>query len=277
MLCAPLRSGGKPIGIIQLFNKKVPNEIFRKDDERIMASVSRQLSRMTEARRLREEKIKAERLAAIGNMLSTIVHDLRTPMNNIYGFVDLLGEEDDPEMRKEFTDIITQQIQMLNNMAHDVLDFAKGKTNILPVKTPVNKLLDNFKKTFENEVERKGYHLEIINEAPCMIYVDPDKIMRVFMNIMKNALEAMEPGGMFSIIAKEASNEVEFQLKDTGKGIPEAIKNRLFESFVSSGKKEGTGLGLAIVKNLIDQHKGRIEVDSAQGQGTTFKIYFKKL
>ncbi len=277
MLCAPLKIGGKTVGIIQLFNKKLPNEIFRKDDERIMTSVSRQLSRMVEARKLREEKIKAERLAAIGNMLSTIVHDLRTPMNNIYGFVDLLAEEDDPELRKEFTDIITQQIQMLNNMAHDVLDFAKGKTNILPVKTPVNKLLDNFKRTFENEIERKGYHLEIVNEAPSMIYVDPDKIMRVFMNIMKNALEAMEPGGTFSIVAKDAGNEVEFQLKDTGKGIPEAIRNRLFESFVTSGKDGGTGLGLAIVKNLIDQHKGRIEVESTPGRGTTFKIYFKKL
>ncbi len=277
MLCAPLIINGNPIGIIQLFNKKNHNEIFRKEDERIMASVSRQLSRMIEARRLREEKIKAERLAAIGNMLSTIVHDLRTPMNNIYGFVDLLSEEDDPELRKEFSEIIIQQIQMLNNMAHDVLDFAKGKTNILPVKTPVNKLLDTFRKTFENEIKRRGFKLEIVNKAPAILYVDPDKIMRVFMNIMKNALEAMEKGGTFSIIARDAGDEIEFQLKDTGKGIPENIKNRLFESFVTSGKKEGTGLGLAIVKNLIDQHKGRIEVESTPGQGTTFKIYFKKI
>ncbi len=276
ILCAPLKVNGHPAGIIQLFNKTNPNEIFRKEDERILSSVSRQLSRMIEARRLREEKIKAERLAAIGNMLSTIVHDLRTPMNNIYGFVDLLSEEDDPEMRKEFSGIIIQQIQMLNNMAHDILDFAKGKTNILPVKTPVNKLLDTFKKTFENEIKRKGFELEIVNNAPCMLYVDPDKILRVFMNIMKNALEAMEKGGTFSIVAREVGDEVEFQLKDTGKGIPENIRSRLFESFVTSGKKEGTGLGLAIVKNLIDQHKGRIEVESTPGKGTTFKIYFKK-
>ncbi len=277
MLCAPLQINGKPVGIIQLFNKKLPTEIFRKEDERIMASVSRQLSRMIEARRLREEKVKAERLAAIGNMLSTIVHDLRTPINNIYGFVDLLAEENDPAMRKEFTDIINQQIQILNNMAHDVLDFAKGKTNILPVKTPVNKILDRFKKTFENEIRTRGFTLNIVNEAPSMIYVDPDKVMRIFMNIMKNALEAMEKGGTFSIIAKNVGDEVEFQLQDTGKGIPENIKNRLFESFVTSGKKEGTGLGLAIVKNLVDQHKGRIEVESTPGKGTTFKIYFKKL
>ncbi len=277
MLCAPLTVNGKPVGIVQLFNKKNPHEIFRKEDERIMASVTRQLSRMIEARKLREEKIKAERLAAIGNMLSTIVHDLRTPINNIYGFVDLLAEEDDPELRKEFHEIINNQIQMLNNMAHDVLDFAKGKTNILPVKTPVNKLLDEFKRTFENEIKNKGFRFEVINEASANIYVDPDKILRVFMNIMRNALEAMEPGGTFTIIARNVGNEVEFQLKDTGKGIPPEIKDKLFESFVTSGKKGGTGLGLAIVKKLVDQHKGRIEVESTPGKGTTFKIYFKKM
>ena len=166
---------------------------------------------------------------------------------------------------------------MLNNMAHDELDFAKGKTNILPVKTPVNKLLDEFKRTFENEIRNKGYRFELITEASANIYVDPDKILRVFMNIMRYALEAMEPGGTFTIVARIVGDEVEFQLKDTGKGIPPEIKDKLFESFVTSGKKGGTGLGLAIVKKLVDQHKGRIEVESTPGKGTTFKIYFKKM
>lgn len=277
VLGVPLTINNKPVGIILLFNKTNKHEIFRHEDERIMNSVSRQLSRMVEARRLREEKNKAERLAAIGNMLSTIVHDLRTPMTNIYGFVDLMAEEDDPQTRAKYSEIIIRQIQTLNNMAHDVLDFAKGKTNILPVKTAVDKLLDEFKRTFENEIRRQGFEFEVVNKAPAMIYVDPDKIIRVFMNIMKNALEAMDKGGKFSIIAQIVGDEVEFQLKDTGKGIPEEIKGRLFESFVTSGKKEGTGLGLAIVKNVVDQHKGRIEVESTPGEGTTFKIYFRKM
>jgi signal transduction histidine kinase len=109
-----------------------------------------------------------------------------------------------------------------------------------------------------------------------MIYVDHDKIFRVFMNIMKNSLEAMSPGGVFSIIANDNGDMVEFLLSDSGKGIPVEIRGKLFESFVTSGKKEGTGLGLAIVKKVIDDHGGRIEVESETGVGTTFKIYINK-
>ncbi len=277
LICAPLVVNEQAIGLIQLYNKVNKNDIFLKDDVKILTSASRQISRLIEARKLREEKIKAERLATIGNMLSTIVHDLRTPMNNIYGFVDLMRDEDDPEARNEYADIVIKQIQTLNNMAHDVLDFAKGKTSVLPVKYAVNKLLDDFRKLFENEIRKQGYEFEVECKASSMVYVDPDKVMRIFMNIMKNALEAMEKGGKFSITALDANGEVEFRLSDTGKGIPPEIKDRLFESFVTSGKKDGTGLGLAIVKTLVDQHKGRIEVESTPGKGTTFKIYFKKL
>jgi signal transduction histidine kinase len=110
-----------------------------------------------------------------------------------------------------------------------------------------------------------------------MIYIDPEKISRVFMNIMKNALEAMDKGGKFSIVADQEGDYIVFKLSDTGKGIPPEIRDRLFDSFVTSGKEGGTGLGLAIVKKMIDQHKGKIEVDSEPGKGTTFKLYFKKI
>ncbi len=110
-----------------------------------------------------------------------------------------------------------------------------------------------------------------------MVYVDPEKISRVFMNIMKNALEAMAKGGTFRIEASQENGEVKFSLSDTGGGIPEEIRDKLFDSFVTSGKEGGTGLGLAIVKKVIDEHKGRIEVESETGVGTTFNIYFKKV
>lgn len=277
LVCAPLKIEDRVIGIMEVFNKPEKNEFFRSDDIRLINSLASQISRSIETYQLKDEKIKADRLASIGNMMSTIVHDLRTPMSNIYGFVDLMQEEEDQNVRQEYAEIIIKQINILNNMTKDILDFAKGKTTILPVKHAVDKLLDDFTKVFKPDVEKKGFKFESACNAQAMIYIDPEKITRVFMNIMKNAIEAMDEGGKFSITANQINGEIEFLLSDTGEGIPAEIRDKLFDSFVTSGKKGGTGLGLAIVKKLIDQHKGRIEVDSEPGKGTTFKIYFKRL
>lgn len=277
LIFVPLVINKEVIGILMVFNKAEQDEFFREEDIRIIDSLASQISRSIEAYRLRDEKIQAERLASIGNMMSAIVHDLRTPMNNIYGFVDLMQEEDTAEIREEYADIIITQIKTLTNMTTDILDFAKGKTNILPIKYPVDKIVDKFNKVFERDVTGRGFKFETACNTQSMIYVDPEKINRVFMNIMKNALEAMKKGGKFSLIADQENGEIVFKLSDTGQGIPPEIKDRLFDSFVTSGKEGGTGLGLAIVKELIDQHKGRIEVDSILNKGTTFKIYLKKL
>ena len=277
VVCTPLKSGDKCIGVIELINKSGENSYITENDIKIIESISGQISRGIENIRLREEKMKADRLSAIGNMMSTIVHDLRTPMNNIYGFVDLMLEEDERDTRAEFADIVNEQIKILTNMTTDVLDFAKGKTTILPHKHPVDQLIKDFAKFFEKDVVKRGYKFESAVNVASMVYVDPEKIIRVFMNIMKNALEAMKKGGTFRIEANQVNGEIKFSLSDTGGGIPEEIKDKLFDSFVTSGKKGGTGLGLAIVKKVIDEHKGRIEVESQKGVGTTFNIYFKKI
>ena len=277
MVCSPLMSEKKVIGVLVLLNKAGENDIFSANDQHILDSIAGQIARGIENYCLREEKTKADRLATIGNMMSTIVHDLRTPMSNILGFVDLLLEEEKQDTRQEYADIINQQIKSLTSMTTDVLDFAKGKTTILPRKYPVDKLVKDFVKYFEDDIKRKGYNFEWSINTASMIYVDPEKINRIFMNIMKNALEAMKPGGTFRLHAVEQDGQVLFRLQDTGSGIPDEIKDKLFGSFVTSGKEGGTGLGLAIVKKVIDEHKGRIEVESVKGVGTTFKIYFSKI
>lgn len=276
-VAVPLLSEDSINGMIVLADKPDAHGYFSEDDLKIIESLASRISRGVDTIRLKQEKVKAERLSTIGNMMSTIVHDLRTPMNNIYGFVDLMSEEDDVETREEYAGIINEQIKILTNMTTDILDFAKGKTTILPHKYPVNKLIDNFVKYFEGEIRRKGFEFEAANNTAAMIYIDHEKVLRVFMNIMKNALEAMGKKGKFSITADDENDWIVFRLSDTGEGIPDEIKDRLFDSFVTSGKEGGTGLGLAIVKKVVDEHKGKIEVESEKGKGTTFKISFPKV
>jgi signal transduction histidine kinase len=272
----PLKSEKNVIGVFELMNKKGEHGYFSSYDQKILESIASHIARGIENFRLKEENIKAERLAAIGNMMSAIVHDLRTPMTNIYGFVDLMSEEKDQKVREEYSSVIREQIKILTNMSTDILDFAKGKTTILPRKYPVDKLIKEFSNLFEQEIKRQGFNFHYGINTVGMIYIDPEKINRVFINIMRNALEAMKKGGTFSITADEANGDIVFNLRDTGSGIPEEIRDKIFDSFVTSGKKGGTGLGLAIVKKVIDEHKAKIEVQSKKGVGTTFKIYFPR-
>ncbi|RMF55850.1 MAG: GAF domain-containing protein [Calditrichaeota bacterium] len=242
------------------------------DEQKLMDLVGQKIARAYELNTLREQLLKRERLSAIGQLMSTIVHDLRGPVNTIYGFVDLLREESDENSREEYADIIRSEINAMMNMITEVLDFAKGKTSILPRKVNVVDILKQFKPRLEQICTKHNTQLTMDVKSRQLVYVDVEKINRVFYNITKNAMEAMGEGGSFTFKVYDEEDGVVFQFTDTGPGIPQEIQNRLFETFVTSGKESGTGLGLAIVKKIVDEHNGSIEIDSAPNQGATFRI-----
>ncbi|MBN1396925.1 MAG: HAMP domain-containing histidine kinase, partial [Bacteroidetes bacterium] len=106
-----------------------------------------------------------------------------------------------------------------------------------------------------------------------MVKLDQDKMVRVFYNIASNARDAMSEGGSLTVTAAEQDGFVRISFKDTGSGMPEEVKNRIFEPFMTYGKKHGTGLGMSIVKKVIDDHGGKIEIESEVGKGTTITIH----
>jgi signal transduction histidine kinase len=157
-------------------------------------------------------------------------------------------------------------------MTSEILDFAKGKTSILPRKVGVGDIIKRFQPQAEQLFRNTGTKLHIDNTSIKLLYADIDKLTRVFYNIAKNAKEALKNKGDFYFKVSDKNGEVIFELSDNGPGIPDEIKGRLFESFVTSGKESGTGLGLAIVKKIIDEHHGRIEMKSSNTAGTTFSV-----
>jgi len=98
------------------------------------------------------------------------------------------------------------------------------------------------------------------------VKVDQDKIVRVFYNIASNAADAMPTGGTLTVTTEDAGGMVKVDFKDTGTGMPEEVKRKIFEPFVTYGKKHGTGLGMAIVKKVMDDHKGKIEIETEMGK-----------
>ena len=243
------------------------------DEQKMLELVAQKVFRARELQHLRESLLKRERLSAIGQLMSTIVHDIRGPVNTIYGFVDLIEDETTSAgERKEYAGIIREEIQSAMNMITEVLDFAKGKTSILPRKSSVKNLVGRFKPRLQQMCQKNDTELTVSVDSAQLIYADEDKLTRVFYNITKNALEAMETGGRFDFRVNDDGKVVTFHFSDSGPGIPREILDRLFDSFVTSGKESGTGLGLAIVKKIVDEHRGEIEIDSPAGAGATFRI-----
>ncbi|MEJ2535745.1 MAG: ATP-binding protein [Calditrichia bacterium] len=242
-------------------------------DHQIIGIVEQKISRALELSFLRERIIKQERLFTVGQMMSTIVHDLRSPLNTISGFMELMLEkETSAKERNEYSDIIRLEIQSIANMTREILDFAKGKTSILPRKISVVDIIKRFQMQVEQLFRNTEILLKFESESKRLIYADAEKITRVLYNIAKNAKEALKGKGEFLFRSFDANGEVVFQITDNGPGIPEEIRDRLFESFVTSGKESGTGLGLAIAKKIIDEHEGIIEIKSAKNKGTTIFI-----
>jgi len=249
-------------------------QMQRFEDERKMIElVGQKISRASELNSLRETLLKRERLSAIGQLMSTVVHDIRGPVNTIYGFVDLMRDVDTSiEERDDYGNIIRQEIQSLTNMIQEVLDFSKGKTSILPRKSSVTDVLRRFKPRLEQMCQKGNVDLRIEVNSDKLLHVDEEKIMRVFYNISKNGLEAMNFDGVFTVHVDDEDDMVSFHFIDNGSGIPFEIQDRLFDSFVTSGKEQGTGLGLAIVKKIVEEHHGHIDIDSSPGKGATFSI-----
>lgn len=277
VLCAPMEGkDGNFIGVIEALNKK--NGKFTKEDEDIIRTFASLVAILIENAKLTKENLDKERMATIGDMASTIVHDLKNPMSTIRGYAQMMLMQS-----SDFTkpaNIIMHEIDRLTDMAHELLEFSKGVNENINIES-INS------KEFFSEVcdfiemdlrERKidfKHSIRYVGE----IEINPDKIRRCILNIAGNARDSMETGGSLHIdIYETGDNEsITVSFKDTGKGMPPNIRETLFEPFVTYGKKSGSGLGMAITKKIIEAHKGSITVESEEGKGSTFIIKLPKL
>lgn len=240
--------------------------------------VSQRISRVFELHYLRKTSRQNERLSDIGKMMSAIVHDIRNPLNNIIGYSELLNKIKTSDIeRKRFSDIIISSAQSIFNFTKEILDFSKGKTSILPRKCAAIDIIKKSRVYLEQIFKKTNINYEITINSEALMNADIDKFLRVIYNISKNAKEAMGKKGKFLINVYDKNNYIVFEFKDTGQGISSNIKNNIFESFTTSGKKDGTGLGLAIVKKIVDDHNGKIGITSEKDVGTTFVISIPQL
>jgi signal transduction histidine kinase len=271
-IAVPLEGeGDEAVGAIALYNSRKPAG-FSQDDRALLRLVSANASTAVRLFRSRLERERSERLTTIGRLLSGVMHDMRTPLTVISGYVQLMATAADPAQRADHARLILKQFDLISAMQREVLEFARGERSILVRKVYLTKFFDDLDKQLRRELDGTGVELSLQLEDRGVARFDESKFTRAMHNLARNAVEAMGPkGGRLTLRVARENDELVVSVSDTGKGIPKEIEDKLFQSFVTSGKRGGTGLGLAIVKKIVDEHAGSITVQSSP-RGATFTL-----
>jgi signal transduction histidine kinase len=211
-----------------------------------------------------------ERLNTIGQLAAMVGHDLRNPLTGIANAAYYLRMKIGPEMgpkAQEMLDIIDKDVEYSNKIVNDLLEYSRAITLKLTKNNPKSILKEALELA---DIPTNVQVLDLTEDKP-KINVDADKMKRVFVNIIKNSVEAMPEGGKLTIESKETKGKVEIAFTDTGAGVPKETLEKLFIPLFTT-KARGMGFGLAICKRIIEAHGGKISVESAVGRGTTFTL-----
>jgi signal transduction histidine kinase len=265
---------GAPMGAIAIYNKRGAHP-FSGEDRELLKLIAANASTAIRLQLSRDSLEREQRLTTIGRLLSSVVHDLKTPLTVIRGYVQLMEASGNAAEREKFAELILRQFDHIGAMQREVLEFARGEKRVLLRKVYVQKFFDDVRDQLEADLAKRGIELVVDIQEKGTARFDEGKILRVVHNLARNAAEAMAAGGGGKFVIKVTRDKTDRALvvsfSDTGPGIPKDIEHRLFQSFVTSGKRGGTGLGLAIVKKIADEHGGSITVQST-GRGATFKL-----
>jgi PAS domain S-box-containing protein len=237
---------------------------------------------VTERLAMRRKLLRSERLAAIGSISTQVAHEVRNPLNSISLNVELLEDEiaelaatqsADASEPRAILASIQREIQRLVSVTEQYLGYARLPPPRME-REQVTAMLSSLLAFQQGEFNRRRIRLETdLDRALPAITGDPDQLRQAFMNIIRNACDAMPEGGTLNVSARVSGEGqgIAVAIRDTGHGMPPEIVARIFDPFYST-KRDGTGLGLALTRQIISLHGGEIACESAPGAGTTFII-----
>ncbi|NOX96785.1 MAG: HAMP domain-containing protein [Nitrospirae bacterium] len=214
----------------------------------------------------------AEKLATIGELASGIAHEIKNPLSGIGAAIQVLSEEFNLRTtHREIVDEIMQQLERLNKTTRDLLSFARpAEPRFLA--GDLNEIINKAGFFIRKRAEKQNVLIrEDLKQDIPHIFLDPEQMQQVFLNIMLNALQAMPKGGELHIKTSQKEDTVEVAFEDTGKGISPEQLRKIFNPFFTT-RHRGTGLGLSICRKIVESHGGSIKVESEPGKGTIFTV-----
>ncbi|MFN0086561.1 MAG: ATP-binding protein [Blastocatellia bacterium] len=225
--------------------------------------------------------LRSERLATIGQMASSIVHDLRNPLATILTAAEVMrNERIDADRRRTILENLVRASDRMDAMLSDILEFSHSSYRLQRKPHPLAEIVRDVCREMESQITHLGIRLEIQIPETIVLDVDGERFARVFENLLVNSVQAFQqnravagaPPPLIEISAFGNSRCIRVEVSDNGPGTPQEIRERLFEPFISHGKRGGTGLGLAIARAIIEAHGGRIGLAEAGRRGAKFFI-----
>ena len=276
LLIAPLYHEDSGFGALIIGSQKILPNPFSPSDAKLASLLALHIAPPLAAQFDREANEKKQRLSAIGQMISSLLHDMKTPLANISGYVELMSIQNDQAKRASYAEVVDRQIETLKNMSTEILQFARGESAIILKQTDLNEIIPPSVELLKSEAARRNIAIVIDTRLKGTVYCDDAKIQRLIVNLVRNAMEAIDSNGTITVSTYQIADKAYLAVTDDGPGIPQAIAETLFNPFVTSGKKGGTGLGLAIVKKIVDEHKASITWQPVSPHGTSFIIAFSQ-
>ena len=227
-----------------------------------------------ELRKTQEALLQAEKLAAMGRLTSQIAHELNNPIYGIMNTLELLKTEVPPESkRRRILELSLSETVRLSEMLRSMLSFSKPEEEKrMPVK--INELIEGILLVMEKQMREANVRVTTaFNSAIPEIMASTNQIRQVMLNVIKNAKESMPSGGTLNVRTMLSGGNVLIIIRDTGGGIPEELRDKIFDAFFTTKQKvKGVGLGLSVCYGIIKDHGGEIKVESEVGKGATFII-----
>lgn len=292
---APIISRGKPVGVIiadnQLSGKDITDEDLNRlsiianqtgaavENSLLLQSLEEKVEALrqayTDLKENRDLLLRAERLSVVGEVAASVAHEIRNPLTSIGGFTRAvlrdLEKSEKTRTNRRFLTIILEEVKRLERIVNEILGFVRPVTSRFAYKD-LNGVIEQTFSMMEGEIDQNRIIItRDFDEDLPEVWMDEDQIRQVILNLFRNAVHAMKEGGMLSVITQQKQPFAKIYIADTGEGIPEEYRGKLFTAFFTT-KSTGSGLGLTVSSQIIRNHGGTIEVESEPGEGSTFII-----
>jgi len=275
-MCAPLLAYQHVAGFVHLDTSQAIRS-FTRDDLAFVTNVGVEVAIHIQNIRMLQERILQERMAAIGQTITGLAHNIKNVLLLSQGAIDLMGlrlENKNYEALGETWQMVKRGIDRINKMVKDMLDYARART-AEKTRCQVNELLSELRQTFAGEMEKRGIDCRLALDSNCPpVLVDADGLDKAVVNLLLNAIEACPDGrGEITLRTRyHKDQQVQIEVEDNAGGIPDEVLPRIFFPFFTTKGSKGSGLGLAVTKKFVEDMGGRIEVKTEEGMGSIFTI-----